>query len=129
MRTAPHSETGITPAMALYGRELKTGILEVPQHKEEKSLNERKYSDKRQTAQKAMKAISSILTTPTRLMKQLKGKVYQKGEVVRIHRNPSPKMKYISKWRNLNGKKKEKSWKCLITTTIVSSHKSQARLQ
>ena len=30
----------------------------------------------------------------------LKGKIFEKGQAVRIHRDPPPKMKYITKWRN-----------------------------
>ena len=34
LRTAPHSDTGITTAMVLYGRELKKGVLELPNNTE-----------------------------------------------------------------------------------------------
>ena len=45
LRTTPHSTTGITPAMALYGRDLKTGLLEI-KLEEETALDERPYDEK-----------------------------------------------------------------------------------
>ena len=47
-----------------------------------------------------MQAISSILSPRTTAKKTLNRKVYKQGEVVRIHSDPPPKMKYITKWRN-----------------------------
>ena len=45
IRPAPHSITGITPAMALYGRELRKGVLEVPVHSDT-ALDDRRCSQK-----------------------------------------------------------------------------------
>ena len=45
LRTAPHAATDITPAMALYGRELKKGILELP-GTTETALDERDHREK-----------------------------------------------------------------------------------
>ena len=47
-----------------------------------------------------MQVISSILSPKTTPKKTLQGKVYEQGEVVRIHKDPPPKTKYITKWRN-----------------------------
>ena len=88
LRTSPNSETGITPAMAMLGRELKKGVLEI-QPSGETALDEREHREKRKAAQDAMKKISSILRNPTRPRGELKGKSYKAGETVRIHRGPS----------------------------------------
>ena len=46
LRTAPNSTTGITPPeIALFGRELKKGVLEVPQPVTEIALDERHYTE------------------------------------------------------------------------------------
>ena len=100
LRTAPNSATGITPAMALYGRELKKGVLEIPQPVTETALDERHYSKKRQAAQDAMKAISTMLSPVKKPRGKLKGKTYAVGQVVRVHRDPPKDLTYISKWRN-----------------------------
>ena len=47
-----------------------------------------------------MKAISTMLSPPKNPRGALKGRTYAKGEVVRVHRDPPPDMKFISKWRN-----------------------------
>ena len=57
IRTAPHSVTGIIPAMELYGRELRKGVLEVPVHSDT-ALDDRRFSQKQKAAQQALKAIS-----------------------------------------------------------------------
>ena len=99
LRTSPNLATGMTPAIALYGRDLKKGVLEIPET-EETALDERPYNEKRKAAVKAMKAISSLLPGTKKPRGKLQGKAYEAGQVVRIHRDPPPKMKYISKWRN-----------------------------
>ena len=86
--------------MALYGRDLKKGVLEVPTTGIETQLDERQYGKRRQAAQQAMKAISTMLSPPKKPRGALKGRTYTKGEVVRVHRDPPPDMKFISKWRN-----------------------------
>ena len=86
--------------MSLYGRNLSAGVLDVPQPVTETALDERHYGKKRQAAQQAMKAITSILSPVKKPRGPLKGKTYQKGQVVRVHRDPPKDMTYISKWRN-----------------------------
>ena len=115
LRTAPHSTTGITPAMALYGRELKKGILEVPVINES-ALDERRYGEKRKAAQKAMHAISSMIAPDRKPRGPMKGKTFLEGQVVRIHRDPPPKMRYISKWRNPYEEKGE------VTEVLENNH-------
>ena len=100
LRTAPHADTSITPAMALYGRELKKGILELPETTET-SLDERDHRKKRKAVQKAMKAISEMIHHVLRPRWHLKGKTFKKGDAVRMHRDPPKDLKYINKWRNL----------------------------
>ena len=82
LRTAPNSTTGITPAMALYGRELKKGVLEIPQT--ETSLDERHYGKRRKAAQEAMKAISTMRSPVKKPRGKLKGKTY----AIVVHRDP-----------------------------------------
>ena len=92
--------------MALYGRELRKGVLEVPRIVDT-ALDERHHSEKRKAAQQALKAISAMSTSPRKSRGPLKGKAYKKSEVVRIHRDPTKHMKYISKWRNTYEEKED----------------------
>ena len=55
LRTAPHSLTGITPAMALYERDLKKGVLDVPVHVDT-GLDEGHCAERYEATQKAFKS-------------------------------------------------------------------------
>ena len=85
--------------MAMYGRELRKGVLEVPVHSDT-ALDDRRFSQKRKAAQQALKAISAMSNVPKKPRGPLKGQTYKEGEVVTNHRDPPKHMKYISKWRN-----------------------------